>query len=105
MGGGGGVWELGVDVCVGVVGVGVVVAVVVVVAFVAGRREDRPPLYVSVTFVAHAALVRPRIYAFPAAMSASTAHAWLPNLSVCASGCIGYSSCCFMLSLLRLVSE
>ena len=43
MGSGGGVWELGVDVCVGVVEVGVVVAVVVVVVFVIGRRGDRPP--------------------------------------------------------------
>ena len=73
MGSGGGVWELGVDVCVGVVEVGVVVAVVVVVAIFQGvvgtalpvccrcvRRARRARLYLHL-FSCHSGQHSPRV--------------------------------------------
>ena len=42
---------------------------------------------------------------FMFAISVNMAHAWLPNLSVCANGYMTYCSCDFMLALLRLFSE
>ena len=115
MGSGGGVWELGVDVCVGVVEVGVVVAVVVVVAIF--RASWGPPsLYVAVAFVALAALAC--FNTFSAAIPASTAptrgfrtcpsvptDAWgIIRVALCSPYCVWPPSSCGALWCLHLAS-